>query len=273
MWSLLVMGNKSLFKRSRSHDQGGRHAHMVKTLKNLLLWNQKGRWRWNLVCSIGCSSTIKFVQMMWWPWINLDLFYGARSNFVPYAFVWEKGKTMDISETIVVCDVKVGRSKVTQIQHFQTSFPVKPLGRLKTNFMLSLSVIGERKFVQMLRVTRLRWPPCPYMVKKKWKKKNFFTMWPICTIIQLACHLFKLFSSFVQIILKQVILFCICLFAFSFPFYSFCFSSSRHVVRCNSECMEQITNVHRTMLNSVFRYEYIAWTMASIRWSVPRFQT
>ena len=28
---------------------------------------------------------------------------------VPYAFIWEKGKTMDISETIVVYDVKVGR--------------------------------------------------------------------------------------------------------------------------------------------------------------------
>ena len=33
----------------------------------------------------------------------------ARSNFVPYAFVWEKGKIMDISETIVVSDVRVGR--------------------------------------------------------------------------------------------------------------------------------------------------------------------
>ena len=33
----------------------------------------------------------------------------ARSNLVPYAFVWEKGKTMDISETIVVYDIKVDR--------------------------------------------------------------------------------------------------------------------------------------------------------------------
>ena len=33
----------------------------------------------------------------------------ARSNLVPYAFVWEKVKTMDFSETIVVYDVKVGR--------------------------------------------------------------------------------------------------------------------------------------------------------------------
>ena len=36
-------------------------------------------------------------------------YFTARSNLVPYAFVWEKGKTMDFSETIVVYDVKVGR--------------------------------------------------------------------------------------------------------------------------------------------------------------------
>ena len=36
-------------------------------------------------------------------------YFTARSNLVPYAFVWEKGKTMDFSETIVVFDVKVGR--------------------------------------------------------------------------------------------------------------------------------------------------------------------
>ena len=33
----------------------------------------------------------------------------ARSILVPYAFVLEKGKTMDFSETIAVYDVKVGR--------------------------------------------------------------------------------------------------------------------------------------------------------------------
>ena len=43
----------------------------------------------------------------------------ARSNLVPYAFVWGKGKTMFffffcfffffLSETIVVYDIKVGR--------------------------------------------------------------------------------------------------------------------------------------------------------------------
>ena len=36
-------------------------------------------------------------------------YFTAMSNLVPYAFVWEKCKTMDFSETIVVYDVKVGR--------------------------------------------------------------------------------------------------------------------------------------------------------------------
>ena len=31
----------------------------------------------------------------------------ARSNLVPYAFVWEKGKTMDFSEAIVDYDLKL----------------------------------------------------------------------------------------------------------------------------------------------------------------------
>ena len=29
-------------------------------------------------------------------------YFTARSNLVPYAFVWEKGKTMDFSKTIFV---------------------------------------------------------------------------------------------------------------------------------------------------------------------------
>ena len=35
-------------------------------------------------------------------------YFTARSNLVPYAFVWDKGKTIDFSETIVFYDVKVG---------------------------------------------------------------------------------------------------------------------------------------------------------------------
>ena len=40
------------------------------------------------------------------PGLTLTYFM-ARSNLVPYAFVWEKGKTMDFSETILVYDLKL----------------------------------------------------------------------------------------------------------------------------------------------------------------------
>ena len=40
------------------------------------------------------------------PGLTLTSFT-ARSNLVPYAFVLEKGKTMDFSETIVIYDLKL----------------------------------------------------------------------------------------------------------------------------------------------------------------------
>ena len=36
-------------------------------------------------------------------------YFTVRSNWVPYAFVWGKRKTMDFSETFVVYHIKVGR--------------------------------------------------------------------------------------------------------------------------------------------------------------------
>ena len=36
------------------------------------------------------------------------IYFMAMSNLVPYAFVWEKVKTMEFSETIVVCDIQIG---------------------------------------------------------------------------------------------------------------------------------------------------------------------
>ena len=48
---------------------------------------------------------------------------------------------------------------------FQTSSPLKPLGQSNSNFIWRLLRTRERKFVQMVLVTWLRWPPRPYMVK------------------------------------------------------------------------------------------------------------
>ena len=42
---------------------------------------------------------------------GLTTYFTLRSNLVPYAFVREEGKAMDFSETIVVCDIKIGRCR------------------------------------------------------------------------------------------------------------------------------------------------------------------
>ena len=76
---------------------------MVKTLKNLLLWNQKADDLETWYAASGARVLPSLLK--WWPRVDPDLFYGK----VSYAFVWEKVKTMDFSETIVVYDVKVNR--------------------------------------------------------------------------------------------------------------------------------------------------------------------
>ena len=79
---------------------------MVKTLKIFFSGTKRpmtlklGMQHWVLEYYQVCSNDD--------PGLTLT-YFTARSNLVPYAFVWEKGKTMDFSETIVVYDVKVDR--------------------------------------------------------------------------------------------------------------------------------------------------------------------
>ena len=51
----------------------------------------------------------------------------TRSNLVPYAFVWEKGKTMDFSETVVVYDLKLATDDRSDKKFLLTS-KLCPLG-------------------------------------------------------------------------------------------------------------------------------------------------
>ena len=54
-------------------------------------------------------------------------YFTARSNLVPYAFVWEKGKTVDFSETIVVYDLKLSTDDLSDKKFLFTS-KLCPLG-------------------------------------------------------------------------------------------------------------------------------------------------
>ena len=50
-----------------------------------------------------------------WPWVDLDLF--TRSNLVPNAFEWEKCKTVHLSKTVVVYEMKVGHTHMNVKGH------------------------------------------------------------------------------------------------------------------------------------------------------------
>ena len=54
-------------------------------------------------------------------------YFTARSNLVPNAFVWEKGKTMDFSETIVVYHLKLAAEGLSDKKFLLTS-KLCPLG-------------------------------------------------------------------------------------------------------------------------------------------------
>ena len=55
------------------------------------------------------------------------IYFTARSNLVPYAFVWEKGETMDFSETIAVYDLKLATDDRSDKKFLLTS-KLCPLG-------------------------------------------------------------------------------------------------------------------------------------------------
>ena len=84
----------------------------------------------------------------------------VRSNLVSYAFVWEKDKTIDFSETIIVYDIKVGRcsqpNEYMQLYKYRRSMSFIHLdprslrfkllflrNRLKPSFVWSLFGMGE----------------------------------------------------------------------------------------------------------------------------------
>ena len=54
-------------------------------------------------------------------------YFTARSNLVPYAFIREKGKIMDFSETIVVYDLKLATDDPSDMTFLLTS-KLCPLG-------------------------------------------------------------------------------------------------------------------------------------------------
>ena len=96
---------------------------MVKTLKNLLQ-NQKAD---DIETCYAASSARELPNLFNDdPWLTLTYFM-VRTNLVPNAFVWEKDKTMDFSETVVVYDLKLATDDGNDKKFLLTS-KLCPLG-------------------------------------------------------------------------------------------------------------------------------------------------
>ena len=77
-------------------------------------------------------------------------YFTARSNLVPYAFVWEKGKTMDFSETIVVYDLKLATDDRSDKKFLLTS-KLCPLGAVCPLSRGYICVLNHEKLYKIRR--------------------------------------------------------------------------------------------------------------------------
>ena len=114
-------------------------------------------------------------------------YFTARSNLIPYAFVWEKVKQWIFSETIVVYDIKVGRcSQLNEYMklyeyhrsrslidvgpnrsdsmflNFSSSITTRPI---EAKFHVEPPLDGGSKACSNGPVQWQRWLSCPYMAK------------------------------------------------------------------------------------------------------------
>ena len=73
--SFEVQGNENLMTWCWSHDQDGHHAHIwYKPFKNLPLRNRRADFY--VTCNIASGTPAHHSLFKWWPWSDLDLFYG-----------------------------------------------------------------------------------------------------------------------------------------------------------------------------------------------------
>ena len=108
--------------------------YMVKTLKNLLLGTKRPM---TLKLSMH-HRVLEYYQICSNDDPGLTLtYFTAMSNMVLYIFEWEKGKTMDFSETIVVYDLKLERDDRSDKNFLLTSM----LGPLRAVCPLPLCYI------------------------------------------------------------------------------------------------------------------------------------
>ena len=80
----------------------GKNPSKIFSRTDWTIFTKLGVWHRELKSIINCSNDD--------PGVTLT-YFTARSNLVTYAFLLEKVKTVDFSETIAACDLKVGRCR------------------------------------------------------------------------------------------------------------------------------------------------------------------
>ena len=120
MWSLLWWGKQKFV--CSTWPRWPPRPYMVKTLQKSL--EPVDRFHRNLVMSQLLLKELNYIFICYvasgtpahhslfklWAWVDLDLFYG-KNKFGNLGFSIEKLNTVDFSETIEACDLKVGRCR------------------------------------------------------------------------------------------------------------------------------------------------------------------
>ena len=73
-------------------------------------------------------------------------YFSTRSNLIPYVFVWEKGKTIDFSGTIVVNDLKLATDDRIDKKFLLTS-KICPWGLYAPLPLGYIHLLNREKFV------------------------------------------------------------------------------------------------------------------------------
>ena len=87
------------------------------------------------------------------PGLTLTYFM-ARLDLVPYAFVWEKGKTMDFSETIVIYNLKLATCDQSDKKFLLTS-KLCPLGAVCPLPWGYIHVLNHEKKLYKIRLKEI----------------------------------------------------------------------------------------------------------------------
>ena len=99
------------------------HTYMVKTLK---IFSGSKR---PMILKFGMQRRVLEYYQIYSnddPGLTLT-YFTVRLNLVPFAFVWEKKKTMDFSETIVVYDLKLATDERSD-KKFLLTLKLCPVG-------------------------------------------------------------------------------------------------------------------------------------------------